>query len=189
MYSWRQVRWDSMGSILAWPAWEAACRTIPLWPPEVAARTGGLFWSVTGAKVVLTMKTRSAKSNWHIYFLVWVTCVHLPWISISKSFSHPQPGPSRATNSHPRGLLPMGVFFLFFPLMTTLKKTVQTTFSAVTYMFFPENPRFFFLNVFTCFCKGFLQNTIIYTFVAMNPFQNIMLYNVSSSLISPNFWR
>ena len=54
--------------------------------------------------------------------------------------------------------------------------------------FFLQNLRnpVFFLNVFACFCNGFLQGTAIYTFVAVKPFQSIMFNHVSNSLISPN---
>ena len=56
---------------------------------------------------------------------------------------------------------------------------------------FPQNhPNpVFFLTVFASFCTGFLQNAVIYTFVAMKPFQNIMFYNVFNALISPNFGK
>ena len=36
------------------------------------------------------------------------------------------------------------------------------------------------MNVFACFCNGFLQSTVIYTSVAIKPFQSIMFYNVSN---------
>ena len=41
------------------------------------------------------------------------------------------------------------------------------------------------LNVFPCFCNGFLQSTVLYTFVAIKPVENIMFDNASNSLISP----
>ena len=46
----------------------------------------------------------------------------------------------------------------------------------------PPNPVFF---VFPCFCNGFLQSTVLYTFVAIKPVENIMFDNASNSLISP----
>ena len=44
--------------------------------------------------------------------------------------------------------------------------------------------------MFACFCKfcnGFFQSAIIYTFVAIKPFQNIMFYHVPSRLSPQNF--
>ena len=41
------------------------------------------------------------------------------------------------------------------------------------------------LNVFPCFWNGFLQSTVLYTFVAIKPVENIMFDNASNSLISP----
>ena len=38
------------------------------------------------------------------------------------------------------------------------------------------------LNVFPCFCNGFLQSTVLYTFVAIKPVENIMFDNASNSL-------
>ena len=38
-------------------------------------------------------------------------------------------------------------------------------------------------------CNVFLQNTVIYTFVTIKAFQNIIFYNVSNSLVSPNPWK
>ena len=46
-----------------------------------------------------------------------------------------------------------------------------------------------FWHVFACFCNVFLESTVIYTFVAIRPFQNIIFYNVSNSLVSPNPWK
>ena len=36
------------------------------------------------------------------------------------------------------------------------------------------------LNVFPCFCNGFLQSTVLYTFVAIKPVENIMFDNASN---------
>ena len=70
---------------------------------------------------------------------------------------------------------------------TTPRKTVQTTFCIVICIFFSTKSAKsrVFWSVFVCFCNFFLQNTEIYTFVAIKPFQNIIFYNVSNSLISP----
>ena len=92
-----------------------------------------------------------------------------------------------------------GCFFHFFPVgasqarefpiatTTTSKRTVRTTFEPVSIVFLCKISQIpCSLNVFTCFCNGFLQRTVIYTFVAIKPFQSIMFDHVSNSLISPN---
>ena len=47
----------------------------------------------------------------------------------------------------------------------------------------PPNPVFF--ECVSMFCIGFLQSTVLYTFVAIKPVENIMFDNASNSLISP----
>ena len=47
----------------------------------------------------------------------------------------------------------------------------------------PPNPVFF--ECVSIFCNGFLQSTVLYTFVAIKPVENIMFDNGSNSLISP----
>ena len=47
----------------------------------------------------------------------------------------------------------------------------------------PPNPVFF--ECVSMFCNGFLQSTVLYTFVAIKPVENIMFDNASNSLISP----
>ena len=70
------------------------------------------------------------------------------------------------------------------------RKTIQTTFCTVICIFFHKSSKSrVFWSVFACFCNALLQNTVIYTFVAIKPFQNIILYNVSNSLVSPNPWK
>ena len=88
--------------------------------------------------------------NLHTWLLVFLNiCACYLHLCFKKLRSHPQPGPSRATISPPLGILPMGVFFSFFPRVgasqarefqtattTTPRKTVQTTFCTVICMFF-----------------------------------------------------
>ena len=53
-------------------------------------------------------------------------------------------------------------------------------------MFSTKSPKSrVFWSVFACLCNVFLQSTVIYTCVAIKPFQNIIFYNVSNSSISP----
>ena len=48
----------------------------------------------------------------------------------------------------------------------------------------PPNPVFFeCVSMFSA--NGFLQSTVLYTFVAIKPVENIMFDNASNSLISP----
>ena len=63
----------------------------------------------------------------------------------------------------------------------------STTFCIVSCIFFHKIPQIpCFLNVFACFCNGFLRSTVIYAFVGIKPSQKIMFYNASNSLIYPN---
>ena len=128
--------------------------------------------------------------------------MHVICISISKSFAAVR-SPSRLG---PRFPPPLGssqwVLFYLFPFvgasqarefqkatMTTPRKTVQTTFCTVICIFFSPSKSRVFWSVIACFCNVFLQNTVSYKFVAIKPFQNIIFYNVSNSLISPNPWK
>ena len=101
--------------------------------------------------------------------------------------SHPQP-----TENPTLGILPMGAF-LSFPSrggLPSSRKTVQTTFCTVICIFSTKSSKArVFWSVFACFCNVFPQNTVIYTFVAIKPFQNIIFLQCSNSLISPNPWK
>ena len=105
-----------------------------------------------------------------------------------------QPSAARAVQGHdfsPPWNPSNGCFFHFSPqwgLPNAQKNCPNNIFRRYLHVF-PQNPPNLFFNVLACFCNGFLQNRIIYTFVAVNPFQNIMSYNVSNSLTSPNLWR
>ena len=73
---------------------------------------------------------------------------------------------------------------------TTTRTTVQTTFCTVICILSTKSSKTrVFWSVFACFCNVFLQNTVIYTFVTIKAFQNIIFYTVSNSLVSPNPWK
>ena len=116
--------------------------------------------------------------------------MHVICISISKSFaairSPGRPGPPFPSLGSSM-ILPMGVFSLFprvgasqareFQMATTTPSKNCPNDILHRYLhFFPQNPPnpVFFWSVFACFCNVFLQNTVIYTFVATRPFQNII---------------
>ena len=117
-----------------------------------------------------------------------------------------QPSAARAVQGHdflpPLGILPMGAFLSFPPRGglpswgisnghddDAQKNCPNDIFTVIC--IFPQNPPnpVFFEVSLHVFCNAFLQNTVIYTFVAIKPFQNILFYNVSNSLVSPNPWK
>ena len=122
--------------------------------------------------------------------------MHVICISISKSFA------AICSPSRPGPRFPPRVLFYLFPPVgasqarefqiattTTPRKTVQTTFCTGIYFSTKSSKSRVFWSVFACFCNVFLQNTVSYTFAAIKPFQNIIFYNVSNSLVSSNAWN
>ena len=128
-------------------------------------------------------------------------CACYLYLYVKKLRSHLQPGPSRATISPPWDA-PNGCFFIFSPAWGPPKLGFSNSHDGDAQKNCPNDIlhrylQFFhtilqsrvFWSVFACFCNVFLQNTVIYIFVAIKPFQNIMFYNVSNSLVSPNPWK
>ena len=131
--------------------------------------------SVTGAKGGVDHEDQISKL---IYTIVGLSkmCACSLHLYFKKLHSHPQPRPSRATISTPLGSFQWVLFSLFpsvgasqareFQIATTRtpRKTVQTTFCTVIYIFSDKIAQIpCFYHVFACFCNGFLQNSNLHT--------------------------
>ena len=147
------------------------------WPPTPQV----FFWSVTGAKY-FTYITVGSLNTCACYLHLYFKRATIPF------FWDP----------------PNGCFYYLFPRVrasqarefqiatTTTPRKLSKRHSAPLSAFFStkSSKSRVFWSVFACFCHVFLQNTVIYIFVAIKPFQNIIFfYNVSNSLVSPNPWK
>ena len=131
--------------------------------------------------------------------MFFFTFVHVICISISKIAS--QPSAAQAVQGHDLGSSQWLLFYLFprvgasqarefqIAMTTTPRKTVQTTFCTVICIFSTKSSKSqFFLKCVCMFLQCFPSKhgpTVIYKFVAIKPFQNIILYNVSNSPCLP----